>query len=310
MRNIIILFIFFSHYASAEIHHELIRRVVVFPLLTEAQFQEEANEVWWVIRETFTEGKRFLVASKDFLERKDVFQARGELTPADVIILGDLLDAHLLFTGIIKNKILHLYAYESARGQLVWGQSQQMHPSLTLKEQIQKVSKELTNRFIADLPYHGFVTKDELIGQYLIQKDGRYQFQIFVSPTLDVSKGDEVQLIKLYSQNLKPLFQGGGQVEVFAVGKVMEVNNGFVWAELIRATNLEEIKESTLVRFPNELRRVKELYTIKDSIKRRISPDYFSPEMTDLHSDVNETKPLVTALAFLINIASILLIAF
>ncbi|MCB9026677.1 MAG: hypothetical protein H6625_10195 [Bdellovibrionaceae bacterium] len=300
----------FSFNAFADIYHTLARRVVVFPIQAESQFNEEAMEAWWKIRETLTEGKRFLVASKDFLERKDVFQARDKLSPADAIILGELLDSQLIITGQIKNKTLTLNVYESERGQLVWSQSSQMHRSLPLKDQIKKNSVELTSLLIAEIPYHGFVIKDELIGQSVYKKEGKVLVHLSVSTVSNVSVGDEVQLIKLFSRNLKPLFQGGAHIEIFAVGKILEIQNGIATAELLRITNLKEIQESTLVRFPTELRRIKEIYALKDSIKRRINPDYFSPEMTDINKEAQETQPLITAFAFLLNIATILLIAF
>ncbi|MCB0357680.1 MAG: hypothetical protein KDD40_11760, partial [Bdellovibrionales bacterium] len=214
----LILTLFCSVDTFADIHHDLIRRVVVFPLQTSEDTQSEATEAWWKIRETLTEGKRFLVASKDFLERKDVFQARGKLSPADSIILGELLDAQMIVTGDLKNKTLTLYAYETARGQLIWSQSSLMHASLPLSEQIEKSSKELTALLIADFPYHGFVVKDEIIGQPVYKKEGKVLVHIAVSSLADVQIGDEVQWVKLYSQNLKPLFQGGGNLEVFAEG--------------------------------------------------------------------------------------------
>ncbi|MCB0390621.1 MAG: hypothetical protein KDD58_05000 [Bdellovibrionales bacterium] len=311
MKKIFILTLFFYvNTGIAGINHELIRRIVVFPFQSNIDSQKEAEESWWKVRETLTNGKRFLVASKDFLERKDVFQARGELSPADAIILGELLDAQLVITGVLKNKSLTLYAYESIRGQLVWSYTTNMHASLPLSEQIEKASEETASLLIADIPYHGFVVKDEIIGQTVFKRNNQVLVKIEISTLASVGIGDEIQWIKVFNQNLKPLFQGGANIEIFADGKVIEVHDGYILAEVKRVTDINHITVGSLIRLPSELKRFKELYALKDSIKRRINPDYFSPEISEIHQEAQETQPLLTALSFLVNIVTILLIAF
>ena len=85
---------------------------------------------------------------------------------------------------------------------------------------------------------------------------------------------------------------------------------GRVIVQLERATSIDEVKEWSLVRFPNEIKRLRDLYNSKKSLRRRISPEYYSPEISSLDLETQETKPLVTALSFLFNIATILLLAF
>ena len=99
-------------------------------------------------------------------------------------------------------------------------------------------------------------------------------------------------------------------MEVFAEGKVVDINGGVAIAEILRATSVNNIKKFSLVRFPKELKRLKELYALKTSLKRRIAPEYLSPEMTDLDQETQENKPLVASLTFIINIAAFLLLAF
>lgn len=114
--------------------HKLIRRVAVFPFLSQPHQKEGAMEAWWTVRETLTKGKRFFVAGKDFLERKEVFRAKGRLSPAEAIILSELLEAQMLVTGALDNKGLKLYAYESQRGQVIWSEKVEWDFSIPQKE--------------------------------------------------------------------------------------------------------------------------------------------------------------------------------
>lgn len=62
------------------IDHKVIRRITVFPIKTESFLTEAAEEAWWKMRETLTENKRFLVASKNYLVQKDVSESGGTIT--------------------------------------------------------------------------------------------------------------------------------------------------------------------------------------------------------------------------------------
>lgn len=295
---------------AEEASHQLIRRIVVFPFVSVSNERDDALEAWWKIREVLTSGKQFLVASKDFLERKDVFQSRAKMSPADVIILSELLDAQMIVSGSIQDKRFTLYAYEAVRGQLVWSQQINMNPSLPLNEQIEKTSLILAQDLIASFPYHGFVIRDELEGSVVYKKNGKLLCQISFSTDININVGDDVQWLHLNVQSFKPLFMGGANLEIYAEGKIVETSQGRATVEVMRVTDLELVKEESLVRFPRELKRVKEHYALRDSIKRRIHPDYFSPDMSDVKLEEEEKRPLATALSFLINAATILLLAF
>ena len=64
------------------------------------------------------------------------------------------------------------------------------------------------------------------------------------------------------------------------------------------------------MRVPRELKRLQQLYAIRDSLSTKIDPVFFSPGMTTAKQKEQESKPLVTSLAFIANIAAILLLAF
>src|SRR5262245_25083625 len=91
---------------SAE--HTLLRRVAVFPIEAPEELNSKADEAWWELREFLTKDKRFLVATKNFLQQQNVYQPRAELDPAAAIILGKLLDADAVISTFLKERILHM----------------------------------------------------------------------------------------------------------------------------------------------------------------------------------------------------------
>ena len=72
----LVLLIFTSLSAQAENDHTMIRRITVFPIKVAPELQSVADEAWWDLREVMTKDKRFLVASKNFLMKTDVYQSR------------------------------------------------------------------------------------------------------------------------------------------------------------------------------------------------------------------------------------------
>lgn len=304
------LFWFVAAYSSTVSQNEPMRRITVFPFTASSANTKSSVEAWWKTREILANGKLFLVASKDFLQRKDVFQPRSELSPADVIILSELLDAQLILTGALIEKELRFNVYESKKGQLVWTSIKNLHPSIPVKNQIEKASEELTREFIENIPFHGFVYKDAIVGQTVYQKEGRYLVQAYFSTDIKVDVGDSVQFLNLSEQNNQPLFMGGISTEIFAEGILIETKTGWGVIEVQRINDLKRLTDSVLIRFPNEMKRIKEMHSLKDSVRRKIHPEYFSSDMHEIKSIESERRPLAAALAFLLNAAAFLLLAF
>jgi hypothetical protein len=126
----------------------------------------------------------------------------------------------------------------------------------------------------------------------------------------EVEVGDTVQLVRIYSDHIKPLFTHGASVEVFAEGRVVEQSGESIVVELDRLNRANVIQEGTLVRVPKELKRLQALYAIQDSLKSKIDPEFFTPGMTSAKQEEAETKPLVASLMFVANMAAFLLLAF
>lgn len=311
MKVALLALIFAGLSAQAQTEHTLVRRISVFPLkVNQPELAQVAEEAWWELRETLTRDKRFLVASKNFLQQKDVFQARATLTPADAIILGKLLDANALITTYIDDRVLYMKAYEGDYGRPLWEHSLVLQPSLPVAQQLRQATVKLVQDFIAAIPYHGFVVIDPLKGRPVYQEGRRLLVMAEIGSTADVDVGDPAQLVRIYSDHLKPLFTHGASLEVFAEGRVVEHTREHIVIELDRLNRATAIQEGTLVRLPREMKRLEQLYSIQDSLKSKIDPEFFSPGMTAAKQKEDETRPLIASLMFIANIAAFLLLAF
>ena len=297
--------------AFAQTEHALIRRVSVFPIrVTDPELETVADAAWWEMREALAKDKRFLIASRNFLQQKDVFQERGELSPADAIILGKILDANALITTHVEDRVLHMDVYEGEWGRPLWRHRLTLQPSLPVAEQLQTAVLKLTQDFVAAVPYQGFVKLDPLKGGVIYKEGKRSLVRAEIGSLAEVDVGDAAQLIRITSDSIKPLFASDARQEVFADGHIIARDRETVTIELERLTKANQIREGTLVRLPRELKRLEQLYAIHDSLSTKIDPIFFSPGMTSAKQKVQESKPLITSLAFITNIAAILLLAF
>jgi hypothetical protein len=310
MKTVLVFLAMWGGCVWAQTDHTLIRRVTVFPIKTAPELQQVADDAWWELRETLTKDKRFLVASKNFLMQKDVYQSRSILSPADAIILGKLLDANALVTTYIDDRVVNMKVYEGEYGRPLWEHSFTLQPSLGVAEQLQPAVVKLAQDFIASIPYQGFVTIDPLKGRPMYQEGHRMLARAEIGMNAEVDIGDPVQLIRVYSDNLKPLFTNGAAIEVFAEGRIVEHDRGLITIEIDRLNHSAGIVEGTMVRLPRELKRLEQMYSIQDSLRSKIDPEFFSPGMTSQKQREDEVRPLVASLVFIGNLAAFLLLAF
>ena len=106
------------------------------------------------------------------------------------------------------------------------------------------------------------------------------------------------------------MFTHGASIEVFAEGRIVEHDRDTVTIELDRLNRGAVIQEGTMVRLPRELKRLEQIYSLKDNLKSKIDPEFFSPGMTSAKQVESETKPLVASLLFICNVVAFLLLAF
>ena len=308
--KLFLLIALWSACAFAQTDHTLIRRISVFPIKVPPEMLQIADDAWWELRETLTRDKRFLVASKNFLMQKDVYQSRSTLQPADAIILGKLLDANALVTTWLDDRTLSMRVYEGDYGRSLWEHQVHLQPSIPVVEQLQPAVIKLAQDFIASIPYQGFIVTDTLKGRPIYQEGRRLLARAEIGTAAEVDLGDPVQLIRVYSDNLKPLFTNGAAIEVFGEGRIVEREREIITIELDRLNKAATVVDGTMIRLPRELKRLEQLYTIQDSLKNKIDPEFFSPGMTTQKQRENETKPLIASLSFIGSLAAFLLLAF
>ncbi len=296
--------------ARADNDHQLVRRLVVFPMTVPKGYENAGEEAWWQARDEFTRSRRFLVASKQFLIKSDVFQPRGELSPADAIILGKLLDAHALVTFILKDRELMMSVYDGGNGATLYQKTVGLHPSLTVDDQLGSLTRRVVNDFIAAIPYQGFTIIDPLIGTPVYNEGSMRLARIDLGAMSEARTGDTVHWIRMSAIGAEPLFQGGGKITVIAEGKIIKIENGIATAEVMRATSLKSIKEHTLVRLPREAERLRATYALTDTPPITLGPELVAPEAAPMKEVVRERQPLVATLSWVGSMAVFLLLAF
>ena len=298
-----------AHAQTQMFTHQLIRRLVVFPIKADPALNQVVEDAWWQAREELTRSRRFLVASKQFLIKSDVFTPRGELEPADSIILGKLLDAHGLITLQLIERRLVMNVYDGSNGLLLWSKSVPLHPSLTVQDQLPTLARKIMADFVASIPYQGFTIVDSLIGQALYEEGQSRLSQVDLGITTGAHLGDLVQWVRIVANASMPLFQGGAKETIYAEGKIVHIDQGIAIVEVTRATSPKSIVEYSLVRVPREAERLQNEYTISEAPKTTLSAELVSPEANPMSQTAIEKRPLVTTLSFVGSIAAFLLLA-
>lgn len=311
MKHFLILLIsLLSVSAFGQNEHHVIRRVAVFPVSVPSEFREEADKLWWELREWLTKDQRFLVASKNFLTQKDVFQPRKELGPSDVIILGKVLDAHALLTTELEGKVLHMRVYDGEFGRPLWVKSLNLQPSIPIERQLTPFTEKLVKDFLASIPYQGYVIKDALKDEVVFRQGSSLSLKADVGVGSQIEVGDQIQVVRVLSDSLKPLFTSATRIEVNAEGRVVSVNKNIIQVDLERSIDPRLINEGSLVRIPKEVKRLQESFAIQESLKAPVDPEFLSPRILELKRQEEEKKPLMTSLSFVANLAAFLLLAF
>lgn len=306
--SIFLYFILFSVTSLGNSEHTLLRRFVMFPIKIDSSMNLQVEDAWLSMRKLLIKNKRFLLASRRFMQDKNVLQSRGDLSPSDVIILGKILDAQAIIVTYLDKKTLHMRVYDGEYGRPLWIQHIDLDAHIPVKKQITKVSLKLLNSFIASVPYQGFVVTDPLIGKSLYEKNRKQLVKIDFGLNSEVKSGNVVQFIRVLSDRLDPLFDGVKNTEVFAEGKVIESEGRIATAEISRFNQLSGIKESTLVRVPIEFERLQREYALKEkNFSDQLNLNYLSSK--DLESEIKEESPVAATFVFFTNLALFFLVA-
>lgn len=289
--------------------HQLIRRIAMFPIDAPKELSNAADDAWWQAREELTKDRRFLVASKQFLLKSDAYQPRGSLEPAEAILLGKLLDAHALVAARLAGRTLSMAAYDGSNGIVLWQRDYPLHPSIAVQDQLASVMRRVAADFVASFPYQAFQIVDPIVGTPVYDEGDMKVAQVEVGSG-GAQAGDPVQWIRVESQSLKPLFQGGAKIDAFAEGRVIKVEQGIATVELLRLEKGRAIKEFDLVRLPREYERQQAQFAIQEGLKSGLSADLLALEAAPMERVVRERRPLAAVASWVASAAAFLLLAF
>jgi hypothetical protein len=271
------------------------------------ELAKPAEDAWWAVRKILSENQRFLIAKKNFMEQSNALQPRSQLQPAGAIALGSLLDANALITLYVEDRQLVMIVYDAEYGRLLWQHKQALNPAQPMNEQLVTTAQKLTNQFIASIPYQGFVIVDPLIGQPSYKDKKKIFAKVEMGLNSEVNIGDEAQFIRVQAINFDPVFLEGGRVEVYAEGRVTEMDREVATVEITRMTK-DRLRESALVRFPKEMARLQNYYLGKDRLAT-MAENILASDMVSVQTQVKEYKPLTAAVVFIANIAVFILLA-
>ena len=304
---LVILFSFLSVcFAEAQVKHKVLRRIAVFPI-ADANVSS-AEDAWWQMRETITRDKRFFVATRRFMINRGVFQPRKQLKPADVIILSKILDAEALVMTYVSERTFYMRIFDGESGYILWQGEAEFHPAVSISEQLIQVSSQMMNSFMMALPYQGFQIVDDGVGKPVFEDSGKSYAKVFVGNSSKLNVGDDAQWVEVEGETSKVFLGDSLQVSVLAEGKIAAIQENSVTIEILRMKNVKDLKENSLVRFPEEMNRLKDLYSGKEK-SSNLSAEYLSGEIKNTEDFKKGHNSTSTALLWIANIAGFLLIA-
>ncbi|MFN7729150.1 MAG: hypothetical protein ACK5P7_08345 [Bdellovibrio sp.] len=286
--------------------HQLFTKMAVFPI-ADANYAN-SEDAWWQMRESLTKEQRYLVASRRFMINRGVFQPRRTLKPADIIILGKILDAEALVTTYLINRNLKMQIYRSEDGSTLWESSLELHPAIPINDQLIKASQKLVSDFILALPYQGYQVLDESTGKAVLDVDDKKRALVFHGVNSKLEAGDAVQWVEISADPGSSFFNQSVRTQIVAEGKVIALRGNLAEVEIDKVRSLSDFRDRALVRFPRELARLKN--QMSGDKGSALMTEYLTSEMKDPDALEKGHNTTSTALAFLGNLAMLILIAF
>ncbi len=305
------IFLFlFSYSLFAKENVSLVKRIaVLFPNISEADHLQ--NEIVWdQLRERLLKNQRFLVGSRKFLEQKNVFQPRGELKSVDALILAKVLDSHAIIVCFSQNRILKMIAYDGRFGFVLWKNEINLVSTLPVEHQLKSSSIKLINDFIASVPYQGHQIVDGLKGKPVYNEVERMMADVEVGLGANIDVGDKVQWIEVFGEAGQEVFGEAQSLKVIAEGEVRSVSKQRVSVEILRYKDLSLLFEGSLVHFPKEYKRLKEIYAMNNMGDLNLDVEFLRQSKDRITKNKVEQSILMTSLFYMGNLALFLVLAF
>ncbi len=304
---IVIYCVFLCAFAKADVSHQLFRKVVVFPI-AHANFSS-SEDAWWQMREALTGEQRFLVASRRFMINRGVYQPRAKLKPADAIILAKILDAEALMTTYLDDRTLKLSVVRGEDGSPLWDASLELHPALPVADQLIRASQKLVQDFLVAIPYQGFQVVEETMSNPVFEVDGQKTARVFHGLQSGLEVGDPVQWVSVRGKAGEPFFNSSPTIEVLAEGKVTSIKGNTADVAIEKARSWDDLKENSLVRFPQEMAKLKAQYGPAEK-GAALTAEYLSSEMKPTDELDQGHNRATTTLAVIGNFALMIFLAF
>ncbi len=303
MRLFLLLCIAFSAIARAQEEENWIRRVSVFLPQAESISESLAERGWIAVRKELIDDERFLVASKSFLQEKEVYQARAELKPADALLLGRLLDAQALLTFEYSDYEMKMHFYSGSNGLGLWTSQKKLNPSVPAEEQFITTAIQLTQELLADVPFQAFTVKNEISDRVVYQDEGFDLVKVFKGKQ-EIEIGEPALIFQLQRKNLDNLYLKGANKQVFAEGKVLSVNDDIAVVRILAKNEDRKIQVHDLVSFPEQEKRLKEQL----SWRNQKFEGLLMSETRIKKEDVSDSKSFTTAIISIVNLALLILL--
>lgn len=309
--KLLLALILFPVLSLAQIKHELLTKIAVFPI---AEIDAKTtDEAWWQMRENLSTDQRFYVANRRFMVNRGVFQARKDLKPSDVIILGKILEAQALISTYFSDGTLKMVVYESENGSKLWEGEQEFNSILPLSDQLVRISSNLIKAFVASIPYHSFQIIDKEVGKPIFENEGKSYAKIYKTSRQEINVGDPVQWVEVTGDLGQPLFASHTLVTIIAEGKVSVVDEESATVEIEKMRSEEDFKQNALIRLPNEWNRLSQAEAEVTSSKPKdavLSNEYLSAEIRNAKEFKKDNNKTSSIMSWIVSLAGFILLAF
>ena len=164
------------------------------------------SNLWWSFRKSISENTRFKVASKEFLEAKEVYKAYESLSPSKASLLAKHLEADILITLSLDNREFHIRSYSEESGLIFNHQSLKLQNTSLAEDQIGSLIKPLVAQWIAELPSQAKIISLK-------------NAQLLVDLGMQTNKNEnlkEAYLVKVQRKSLGPLVKDNYQREILS----------------------------------------------------------------------------------------------